>query len=168
MLPLQLPHLASLGMAAALASLGKPLAAHEVETVTFSDADFLQRSWKNSHPSPLDVTATRKPAADKRRHLQMNVASATAPLGQPGHAALAAHEVETDALSVADFLHSIGHIQKPSQSANTSNEKSTADKRSHLQMNVAAVATATALLGHPRHATLAPHEVETDAPKHLN
>ena len=35
----------------------------------------------------------------------MNVAIAITLLGQPGHAALATCEVETDTLSVTDFLH---------------------------------------------------------------
>ena len=154
-------------VATAVALLGQPghatLVAREVETDTISVADSPLRYWQNSHPSPLVVTATRKPAADKRSHLQMHVATAAAPLGQPRHAALAAREVETDTLSVADFPCSKCCIMKSSPSINfsvdTSDAESKADKRSHLQTHVA---TAAALLGQPGHATLAACEVETD------
>ena len=93
----------------------------------------------------------------------MNVATAIALLGQPRHATLAAHEVETDTLSVADFPCPNHTVLKSSCSAdfsvNNSDAESTADKRNHLQTNVA---TAIALLGQPGHASLATREVETD------
>ena len=88
-------------VATAAALLGQPrhaaLAACEVETDTLSVTDSLLRYRQNSHPSPLGATATRKHTADKRSHLQTNVATA-ALLGQPGHATLAACQVETDTL----------------------------------------------------------------------
>ena len=110
----------------------------------------------------LLLTNARKPIADKRSPLQMNVATAIVLLGQPGHASMATHEVETDTLSVTDFPHLNFTVLKSSQSTNfsvdISDAKSTADKRSHLQTNVA---TAIAPLGQPRHTTLAACEVET-------
>ena len=53
---------------------------------------------------PQTAHAGAESKADKRSHVQTNVATAFALLGQPGHAALSACEVETDTLSVADFL----------------------------------------------------------------
>ena len=67
----------------------------------------------------------------------MKVATAIAPLGQPGHAALAACEAETDTLSVANFLPRHWQKSHPSQLVVTGARKPTADKRSQLQTNVA-------------------------------
>ena len=93
----------------------------------------------------------------------MNVAIALVPLGQPRHATLATREVEIDTFSVTDFLCLHHTVLKSSQcsdfSVNASAAKSTANKRSHLQMSVA---TAVAPLGQPSHATLAACEAESD------
>ena len=81
---------------------------------------------------PWTVHAGAESKANKRSHLQMNVATAIAiaPLGQPGYATLATHEGH----SVADFLllnHTVLRLaQSTNFSGNTSHAKLNADKRS--------------------------------------
>ena len=95
----------------------------------------------------------------------MNVATASHCPAWPAQACCFGHSHMKQiqkTLSVADFLHLnctvLRLVQSTNFSVNTSDAKSNADKRSHLQMNVA---TAAALLA-SLHATLATCDRVTD------
>ena len=92
MLPLPLPCLASLGMLWA--------AKCEGDTNSQSVADSLCHYCsvlRVAQSANFSVnTSDAKSNTERRSHLQMNVATAIAPLGQPGHAALVTHEADTN------------------------------------------------------------------------